>query len=48
MKTGPDTLGTVGNLSARAKHENDSESAKHENGTRRHPFRRKCVRERKT
>jgi hypothetical protein len=39
MKTGPDALDTI---------ENDSESAKHENGTRRPQFRRKGVRERKT
>jgi hypothetical protein len=39
MKTGPDALRIT---------ENESESAKHENGTRRPPHRRKCFRERKT
>jgi hypothetical protein len=39
MKTGRDALGTV---------ENEFRSAKHENGTRRPPHRRKRVRERKT
>jgi hypothetical protein len=39
MKTGPDTLGTAEKVYGRAKHEN---------GTRRHRFRRKRVRVRKT
>jgi hypothetical protein len=39
MKTGPDALGT---------NENESGSAKHENGTRRLRYRRKRVWERKT
>jgi hypothetical protein len=39
MKTRPDALGTA---------ENESESAKHENGTRRRPHRRKHARECKT
>jgi hypothetical protein len=39
IKIGPDALNTA---------ENESGSAKHENGTRRPRFRRKCVRERKT
>jgi hypothetical protein len=39
MKTGPDALVTA---------ENESRSAKHENGTQRHQYRRKGVRVRKT
>jgi hypothetical protein len=39
MKTGPDALGTA---------ENESDNAKHENGTRRTRHRRNRVRERKT
>jgi hypothetical protein len=39
MKTGADALGTA---------ENESGNAKHKNGTRRPPHRRKSVRERKT
>jgi hypothetical protein len=39
MKTGPDALRNA---------ENESGSAKHENGTRPPPYRRKLVRERKT
>jgi hypothetical protein len=38
MKTGPDALGTV---------ENETWSAKYENGTRRRRYRRKGVKERK-
>jgi hypothetical protein len=39
MEKGPDTLGTA---------EKESESAKHEKGTRRPRYRRKRIRERKT
>jgi hypothetical protein len=39
VKTGPDSLGTT---------ENESGSAKHENGTLRPPRLRKCARDRKT
>jgi hypothetical protein len=58
MKTRPDALGTVKNKYGRAKNENasqrlgiaenNSESAKYENGTRLPRYRQKRVRERKT
>jgi hypothetical protein len=43
MKTGADALGTVENVFGSSKHENESDSAKQENGRRRPRYCRKRV-----